>query len=693
MLVFCIRVCCCLLLLASVVSGQTLTRAVDLRSLPADRAMLGLPVEIVGTVSFLEIPGTIFIQDETGGTFFRTKAAAAVLKVGDQVKVKGVTVPGLYLTGIDAQTYERIGQGTAPAAMPATFEDLRQGRYHYQRVTVRGIGRQAAALEENRTLLNLALGSRVIEVRVDAPPFNLERLVDAELEITALAAGAINDRRQLVSPYLRVSDWSDIHVVSSAMPVDSLKPLSAARLLRFDPANEQGAGHRVRVAGRVIAAFADGQVFVRDEKAEIIPSSSPATGLPASTPLRPAAVAMRLAQPASLQPGQILDVAGFPNMDNFSASLSDAVILSATPEIVTEVMAVPVTFKELFSGALDADLVQLDAVLTELHRQGNGYELRLMFENRPLRAFLPEHEGSLTLEAGSLLRVTGICRVESSTDKGFRSQPDRAMLLLRGPNDLSVLQKPSWWTAQRLLAAVGVLGLLVLLGLLWITLLRRQVTKQGEALRERIAHEAMLEERQRIAREFHDTLEQELAGLSLRLDAATTRPLEDKARSLLDTSRHLVSRIQTEARNLVSDLRADPEAALDLSAALREIADRALDGLYSIHLEIEEPLPLLPAHTVHHLRMIAQEAVTNALKHAAAGQITLGLKCEEDHLTLTITDDGKGIDLAQTQGRAGHFGCMGIRERCLRIQAEVRWERITPHGTRVTVIHPLKSDS
>ena len=73
--------------------------------------------------------------------------------------------------------------------------------------------------------------------------------------------------------------------------------------------------------------------------------------------------------------------------------------------------------------------------------------------------------------------------------------------------------------------------------------------------------------------EFHDTLEQELTGLSLRLDAATTRPLEDKARTLIETSRSLVSRIQSEARNLVADLR-DTAQLHDLFSALREIQTR-----------------------------------------------------------------------------------------------------------------------
>jgi signal transduction histidine kinase len=345
--------------------------------------------------------------------------------------------------------------------------------------------------------------------------------------------------------------------------------------------------------------------------------------------------------------------------------------------------------KRIFSGDHDCDLISLRASIADTYRSSSGIELRLRLDGFSIQAILPLPVATMP-EIGSTVLVTGICQVESSTDKGFRSQPERATLLLRDASDLRVLQAPGFWTARRLAMATALLGAVILLGLIWITLLRRQVAKQSTALRERIAHEAALEERQRIAREFHDTLEQELAGLSLRLDAATTRPLEDKARSLLDASRHLVSRIQSEARNLVADLRTNPDESADLSAALRELAARSpVHDHPALQVHVEEPIPPLPAHVVHHLRMMAQEAVTNALKHAQASEITIGLRVEDARLRLSIQDNGRGLNAAATQGTPGHFGCMGMRERCLRIHAEVAWQSQPGQGTTVTVTLPL----
>lgn len=663
----------CLGLTAAASAQAPLTRAAQVRALPADAAATGVPVELEAVVGLVESSGTVFVQDSSGGTFFRTQpAAAAVLTPGDRVHLRGRSVPGLYLPGIEADRFEVTGRGAPPEAAAAAYDDLVSGRFHYQRVVVEGIGRRVAAEEENRSILFLALGSRVLEVRVDAPPTDLD-LVDARLRITGLAAGGINDRRQLVFPYLRVAAWTDLEVLEPAPPQEQTPVISAARLLRFDPERAPASGRRVRVAGTVLAALPDGQVFLRDLTAEEPPRPAGSeTKAPAAAP-RPAALAVRLVTPSDLQPGQLAEVAGFSNMEGFSASLMDAVLVR-TEAPAEAAPAVPVDAADLMEGAHDADLVTLEAELADRFRTPDGQELRLLAGNTALRARLTTAEGLDSVQPGSRVRVTGICRVETSRDRGFRSRPERVMLLLRDPADLVLLKAPSWWTAGRLVAAIGLLSALLALVLLWTSLLRRQVARQAAALSERIARQATLEERQRIAREFHDTLEQELAGLNLRLDAALTRPLEDKARSLLDASRHLVARLQSEARNLVADLRAGQPDGLDLATELEEIVRRLPgDGVPSLRLQIDGPVPALPATVVHHLRMIAQEAVTNALKHAAATEIRLEITREGNVLVLRVTDDGRGMEPAATEARPGHFGCMGIRERCQKIGAEVEW--------------------
>jgi len=292
----------------------------------------------------------------------------------------------------------------------------------------------------------------------------------------------------------------------------------------------------------------------------------------------------------------------------------------------------------------------------------------------------------------STVRVTGICQVESSTSVVLTSRPETVPLQLRSREDIAVLESPPWWTARRLLGGLVALAGATLLAGLWIAVLRRQVRRQTAALRRRIESEAALEERHRIAREFHDSLEQDLTGLALRLDAVATRTFDDKGRQIIDVSRGLLSRIQAETRNFVSDLRDAAENDGDLASALEAAATRldSADGV-EVRVEFAGPPPPLPVATVHHLRMIARESVTNALKHARAGRVTIDVAVVDATLRLRVTDDGRGFDATlETRGKSGHFGCVGIRERARKVGAQVTWRSAPGQGTTVEVTLPLQ---
>lgn len=671
--------------LQSSFAAGALTRAIDIRTLPYERSLEKLPVDLTATIGFVESGGTAFVQDDTAGTHLHFKPARNDLKVGDRVRIRGLTTAGLYFPGVDVTSLEILGHGAPPAAAPASYDDLATGRYHYQRVIVEGLGRTLTPLDEKRSLLRLAIGSRVLEVRIDAPLETAPALIDARLRITALAAGGINDRRQLVFPYIRVTDWNDVAITQPAPPLAELPVTSVVTLLQFGAADEPH--HRARVLGTVLAAFPDGRVFLRDATPPPPPREQPKDAAP--LPQQSPSIAIRLTTPASLSVGQKAEIIGFPIMAGFSASLADAQVISSGETSDLPAAAAAVSLKEFLDGSHDADLIRLTApaVLNDFFRTVDGYELRLTSGGTPLRAFLLQ-AATPDLEIGTVVGLTGVCLVESSKDRGFRSQAERASLLLRSAEDIAVISTAPFWTTGRLVIAISILAGVVLLAIVWIAALRRQIS----ALSSRIVQQATLDERQRIAREFHDTLEQELAGLSLRLDAATTRPLEDKARTLIETSRSLVSRIQSEARNLVADLR-DTEQLHDLPAALREIQSRMPPNAPALRLDLH-PLPAIPGAVSHHLRMMAQEAITNVLKHAQATEITLHLSASADLLTLRISDNGRGLasDTATT-GQPGHFGCMGIRERARKIGAEVAWKSEEGKGTVVTVSLPLLHSS
>lgn len=646
--------------------AQEIATAAEVRALSPAEADRGRPARLRGSVTFVEGPSAIFLEDETSGTFFRVHKLGP-LHAGDRIEVTGKTRMGLYLPGLDYAELRILGSGPLPPAIPAAFEDLVSGRYHYRRVAVEGVVRSVAPVDEGRSLLRLAMGSRVVDVQVEMPVDLELTLVDSRVRVAGLAAGLLNERHQLIRPYLRVIDWGDISILERAPNVDQVPTISADELLAFSAKGRSA--HRCRLTGLVTAVFAPSTAHLRAGQS---------------------AFEVNFVRPEVLVAGDTVEIAGFPEMNRFNASVADAVVVlrkSGVPP-VPRGLASP----DELAGQHDGDLVTFPARVAETLKTSEAVVLVLQGPNRSVQLRMPD--SFEPPPPGSRVQATGVCTVEAGAPRssGYVTLARIFSLRARGPGDLTVLQSPPWWTVQKLVVVLGGLATLVLLASLWISALRRQVGRQTAALRGGIESEAALEERHRIAREFHDSLEQDLAGLGLRLDAVATRAIDDKGRALIAGSRGLVSRIQAETRNLVSDLRDPAETAGDLAGVLRAVADEHVDK-ERITLSVKLPLappPLLAATVVHHLRMIARESVTNALKHGGSTLVTLALQVKENALVLSIADNGMGFDPALAdRGKAGHFGCVGIRERARRIGAAVVWRSAPGAGVTVELTLPL----
>lgn len=656
---------------------RTLTTALEVRSLSPAEADRGHPARLRGVVVFVEGISAIFLQDETSTTFFRVRTPPHP-RVGDEVEVTSKTRMGHYLPGLGDSTYRVIGRRALPPGIPVQYDDLHFGRFHYQRVSVEGVVRSVQPLPDPRpdapprSMVRLALGSRLVDVRVEVPPTE-RSLVDCRVRVTGLAAGLINTRsRQLVQPNLRVNSWDDVAVLAPGTPAEELPLISAEELLAF---RVNGLGEtRVKITGTVSALLGETQAFLQQGAR---------------------AFDVRFPRATALQPGDTVTVVGFPSMERFSASVVDAELLARTPGTPPPAIDIG-SIEELYGfprdplpGRFDGHLVRLTATVLDSFRSEEGFTLLVQDGPRTLQARLPE--GFALPEAGALVRLTGICQVETTASgTGFLGRPGLVSLRLASAAGLEVLRHPPWWTPRRLTAILAALGGLTLLAGLWIAALRRQVAHQTTALAARIQSEAALAERQRIAREFHDSLDQELAGVSLRLDALATRPLDEKGRSLISATRNLVSRIQTETHDLIADLRDPAESAGDLAAALSAVAARqSADTGNDVRFEAALTPPKLSPAVVHDLRMIARESVTNALKHGRATHVRIALQQAKGAWRLLITDNGCGFDpAAALAARRGHFGCAGIRERARKIGAQVTWSSELQRGTTVEVVLP-----
>jgi signal transduction histidine kinase len=233
------------------------------------------------------------------------------------------------------------------------------------------------------------------------------------------------------------------------------------------------------------------------------------------------------------------------------------------------------------------------------------------------------------------------------------------------------------------------LSVALLAGFAWVFVLDRRVRQQTDIIQQKIQREAMLEERTRIAREFHDTLEQELAAITIQLDtvAAQFNNAPEAARRLLELARTMSRRSLFEARRSVWDLRSHLLENSNLVTALSEVT-KLMAG--SAHLQIDVqtsgPPRKLAALVENHLLRIAQEALTNALKHARASQIVVKLNYEPDQVCLRVCDDGVGFDTAcHATIDGGHFGLLDMSERAGKIGGAFSMISASGQGTEIVV--------
>lgn len=194
---------------------------------------------------------------------------------------------------------------------------------------------------------------------------------------------------------------------------------------------------------------------------------------------------------------------------------------------------------------------------------------------------------------------------------------------------------------------------------------------------------AVAAERNRLAREIHDTLAQGFTGILIQLEAAedVMEGGSDGAQALqhLARARTLARDSLNEARRSVQALRPQALEGQDLPAALRELAQRSSGGV-AVRLTVAgAPRPLPPTVAAELLR-IAQEAVHNAVRHGAAQTVEVALTYAPEALTLAVEDDGRGFEAGEV---AGGFGLSSMRQRAELIGAQLTIDSRRGAGTRV----------
>ncbi len=209
--------------------------------------------------------------------------------------------------------------------------------------------------------------------------------------------------------------------------------------------------------------------------------------------------------------------------------------------------------------------------------------------------------------------------------------------------------------------------------------------------------DAVLSERGRIAREIHDTLAQGLVGISVQLEVVNRLLASsiENARAQLDQARALVRESLTEARSSIWELRSQSGETEDLATRIARMAT-AMTGRTIPAIEVKSKASgiyrQLSQRTEGELLKIAQEAVTNAVRHGQPSLIVIELRFSLRELLMMIRDNGCGFDgqsHSQSSGPEGHFGLTGMRERAEGIGGRLTVQSTPGSGTAISLQLPI----
>lgn len=667
-----------------------LSTAAAVRELPAQEAGAGKAVRLRGVVTYAAQNGVLFfVQDDTGGVCVRgqrEKPNRPDLKAGALVEVEGVAVQGrtVPLVGSRKRDLIRInvlGEAPLPEPQPATIAQLALARYQDIRVEVSGVVRAVESEPFGGTAaetLVLTLADGHDRLAVAMPGWRSaaglpQHLVGATVLVHGVFNGTPFERQPAFSGRMLIGALRDVRVHQSApQPFASeAETIAAVREL----AQEDAEPDRRRVHGQVTVSVPEKGMYVEDASGGIW---------------------VDVKQPAPT--GESVDVAGFPAVHDGSPVIEDSVwrksaeVVKLAPPLVTATTAL--------SGELDGQVVQIEALLLGVSSAGEGPTLVLQSGERVFLARCGNPRLRLpSLGENSWLRVTGVC-VNMRTSQLRAAAPARSVsfhLLMAGPQAIEIARTPSWWTVQRIMMVVGALGALALASAVWATTLRRRVAVQTGQIREHLAREAVAEERLRIARELHDSVQQDLLAITMQLKA-TDRLLEadpERARTALNLASAMARRSQAETHRAVWDLREAADEHSDLVTSLDDVvAGLNTDESVKVEFHATGERRALPQTVESHVLRIAQEAVTNALKHGEAKRIDIALHFGPERVTLMVRDDGKGFDADHPpSATTGHFGLFGMKERAIKLGADLRITSRPGEGAAIHLDVPIPAET
>lgn len=650
------------------------------------------PFTITGTVAVAHTPGTsmiIGVTDGNGSSIIDIRELLTDgvdrLTTGTKALFSGIAHRADDRRYALAKTYRVLGKHPPPTLPQTSAEDVIRGKCNYRAVRIKGhiVDCFDDEVDPMWSFFVMDSDDHRIYVYFYRGVFtadDIQALGDVTVETTALCSCVRSGARQFLGPLLIVNSRSAVKPLSPA-PTDVFDAPRLEDLRHLNSFAVRRLGRR-SIDGTVLAVRNDGIFLLRTDDGRIVTIEPSGSDSPRS--------------------GEKIQVAGTPQTDIYHCRLLRARWRRLRQRAETAENPVPVSARDLLKDAEGRSRVKANFHGRPVRMRGivqnspDGDNRMLKLDDGGCRFTVDEgiHQGVFEdLSPGCEVEVCGICEMETGTSGRINSIPriQGFTVILRAPEDLTVLKRPPWWTPGRLLAVIATLVAALVGILIWNRFLNSIIERRSRQLaKTRTARdEANLrgEERMRLAVDLHDTLSQNLTGVAMQIDAAEIAARENPAEvgQILLTARRMMQSCRESLRDCLWDLRSRVFEERRLEDALRK-ALAPQSSAARIIIDCNQLTQELPEDFVHQAVFMIRELVTNAVRHGKAGLIKVSAKVSGETLSIHVTDNGCGFDDNDRPGPAdGHFGLLGVEERVRRLGGNLTVESSPGKGTTVKI--------
>ncbi|WP_238882896.1 sensor histidine kinase [Clostridium sp. YIM B02551] len=221
----------------------------------------------------------------------------------------------------------------------------------------------------------------------------------------------------------------------------------------------------------------------------------------------------------------------------------------------------------------------------------------------------------------------------------------------------------------------------------------QRISKELEMAYEKVEELTLVNERQRMARDLHDTLSQGLAGVIMQLDAVNanlSKNNTERAKEIVQKAMEHARKTLADSRLVIDDLRSQTKIEMDFIKAIEEEITQfgnVSNTFVKDDIRIES---LIPENISRHILFIVREALNNISKHAAANNVSITIMEVKNQINININDDGVGFDVKLLDKLFGHYGILGMTERVKAIHGKIKIKSKRKYGTDINIIIPIE---